>query len=310
MAFIKAAYAAYGTTALFVLLWGSGAIFAELGVQHASAFAFLLLRFALASAVLGAIGLWRRRWLPAPGTRLRVAATGALLTGGYTICYLLSLQDGITPGLLATILGAQPILTLLLTERRYGAARLAGLVLALGGLALIVLRGTGTLTLTANGIGYALTALVCITIGSLLQKRLRQAPIDVLPLQNLVSLALCTAFAAFKPLTIEPGTALVVALVWMGLVISVLAQLLFYRLVSAGNLVNVTSMFYLVPIVTACMDYVCFGHRLHPMEMAGMGAILAGLALALRPQQPTRVAYEPDEARTVREVVVTDADRR
>ncbi|RKP45585.1 DMT family transporter [Trinickia fusca] len=310
MAFIKAAYAAYGSTALFVLLWGSAAIFAELGLQHASAFAFLLLRFALASAVLGAIGLRRRRWLPAPGTRLRVAATGALLTGGYTICYLLSLEDGIKPGLLATILGAQPILTLLLTERRYGAARLAGLMLALGGLALIVLRGTGTPTLTTNGIGYALTALACITIGSLLQKRLRQAPIDVLPLQNLVSLALCAGFAAFKPLTIEPGAALVVALVWMGLVISVLAQLLLYRLMSGGNLVNVTSMFYLVPIVTAGMDYVCFGHRLHLMEMVGMGAILAGLALALRPQRPTRALSEPGEACAAHETAATDADSR
>ena len=52
MAFVKTAVAAYGSTALFVLLWSSGAIVSKLGLDHAPAFAFLVLRFALASSVL------------------------------------------------------------------------------------------------------------------------------------------------------------------------------------------------------------------------------------------------------------------
>lgn len=52
-----------------------------------------------------------------------------------------------------------------------------------------------------------------------------------------------------------------------------------YRLIQAGNLVNVTSLFYLVPVVTAWLDNLVFGHRLSTSAMAGMGAILAGLAL-------------------------------
>jgi drug/metabolite transporter (DMT)-like permease len=97
---------------LFVLLWSGGAIFAKWGLSHASAFGFLLLRFILALAALMLLCAWRRRWLPEPGTRLTVAATGLLLIGGYSICYLLALDHGITPGVLATLLGAQPILTL------------------------------------------------------------------------------------------------------------------------------------------------------------------------------------------------------
>ncbi|MCY1187205.1 hypothetical protein D9M73_281620 [compost metagenome] len=61
--------------------------------------------------------------------------------------------------------------------------------------------------------------------------------------------------------------------------ISVLAQLLLYRLMQAGNLVNVTSLFYLVPVVTAGMDYLFLGNTLAPLGMAGMGGILAGLML-------------------------------
>ena len=95
---MQAALAGSGATVLFVLLWSSGAIFAEIGVQHVPAFAFLVGRFTLASLVLAGLGLRRGRWWPAPGSRLKVAAIGALLTGGYSICYLLALDRGLTPG--------------------------------------------------------------------------------------------------------------------------------------------------------------------------------------------------------------------
>src|SRR6476469_6993040 len=78
MAWFKTALAAYGATALFILLWSSGAIFAEIGVTHASASTFLTMRFALATIILALIGAGRHRWLPARGTRVHVAATGAL----------------------------------------------------------------------------------------------------------------------------------------------------------------------------------------------------------------------------------------
>lgn len=45
------------STALFVFIWSSGAIFTEWGLQHASALMFLILRFTIALAVLTVIGL-------------------------------------------------------------------------------------------------------------------------------------------------------------------------------------------------------------------------------------------------------------
>lgn len=285
---MQAALAGSGATVLFVLLWSSGAIFAEIGVQHVPAFAFLVWRFALASLVLAGLGLWRGRWWPAPGSRLKVAATGALLTGGYSICYLLSLDHGLTPGLLATVLGVQPLLTLLVTERAWSTRRMAGLVLALAGLSLVV-GGASAQQVPMAGLGYALAALACMTAGAIWQKRLGQAPVDVLPLQNAVSLVLCTALALMQPtaqpIAFAPSVPAVAALLWMGVVMSVCAQLLFYRLMQQGNLVNVTSLFYLVPVVTALLDDAVLGHRLAPAAMAGMAMILLGLAAAFRAQR-------------------------
>ncbi|ARL94776.1 DMT family transporter [Burkholderia pseudomallei] len=276
MASVRPALAAHGATSLFVLLWSSGAIFAELGLRHASAFAFLIARFALASLVLLVLSLARRRWLPPRGARRATLATGVLLTGGYSILYLLA------PGILATILGVQPILTLAVLERRASPARLAGLALALTGLSLVVYRSAAGGAAPAAGTACALGALLAITVGALLQKRVRAAPIDVLPLQNALGLALCALIAPFEPISFEASWAFALPLAWLGIVISVFAQLLFYRLMQRGDLVNVTSLFYLVPVVTALMDAAWLGNRLAPLEIAGMIAILAGLALAFR----------------------------
>lgn len=285
MVFDKNFWGACASTTLFVLLWSSGAIFARLGLDHASAFAFLTLRFVIALLALALIGSLARSWLPARGLRLRTAGTGLLLIGGYSIGYLLALDHGITPGVLATLLGVQPILTLLLVERRLSVPRLLGLGLALCGLVLVVWQSIGLAHFSTTGMGFALLALACMTVGAILQKGLQQAPIQALPLQYLVSLALCALFLPFKPFSLDWSPSLLVALLWLGLVISVVAQLLLYRLIRAGNLVNVTSLFYLVPGVTAAMDYLFLGNAMSAMSLAGMVAILLGLVLVFRQQQ-------------------------
>ncbi|KWH10094.1 multidrug DMT transporter permease [Burkholderia territorii] len=282
MVSLKRALAAHGVTSLFVLLWSSGAIFAELGLRHASAFAFLTARFALASLVLLVPAIVRGRWLPPRGARRMAAMTGLLMMGGYSIFYLLALERGIAPGVLATILGVQPILTLAIVERRWRPMRVAGLALSLAGLALVVCRGVGGAGLPVTGVACALTALVALTAGSLLQKRMRAAPADVLPLQNAIGLALCVAILPSRPVSLDIGWAFIVSLLWLGIVISVIAQLLFYRLMQRGDLVNVTSLFYLVPVVTTLMDAVWPGNRPEPLALVGMGAIVAGLALVFR----------------------------
>ena len=282
MSFNRNAWAAYGSTSLFVLLWSGGAIFAKWGLAHASAFGFLLWRFVLALVVLLALCVGRRRWLPAPGTRGIVALTGLLLIGSYSICYLLALDHGITPGVLATLLGAQPILTLALLERRFPPLRLAGLLLALCGLGMVMFQSIGMARFSLAGMAFAFAALLSMTAGAILQKRVRQAPTDVMPLQYVASLALCLLFAPFQPLHVDWSLGFVLPLLWMGLVISVGATLLFYRMIQSGNLVNVTSLFYLVPGVTAAMDWAFLGNPMSALMMGGLALVIVGLLIVFR----------------------------
>ncbi|WP_032457110.1 DMT family transporter [Klebsiella sp. MS 92-3] len=276
--------ASQATTALFVLLWGGAAIFTRWGLDNASPMALLVFRFLVALVALAPLAIVRRRWLPAPGTRLQTAATGLMLIGGYSVCYFEAMANGVTPGLIATIMGIQPILTLCVVERRLQGRRLSGLLLALAGLVLLVWRSLAAspMATATAGILFALAALLLMTFGALWQKRSRQAPADVLPLQYAVSLGLCLLIAPVSGFRFTVNAGLIIPVLFLGLLISVVAQLLLYRLLSAGNIVNVTSLFYLVPAITALLDYLLLGNRLSAAAMVGMMAIVGGIVLVFR----------------------------
>ncbi|HAV2276384.1 TPA: DMT family transporter [Serratia marcescens] len=271
-----------GLATLFVLLWSSGAIISRWGLEHASAFAFLFFRCAIALAVLLAIALWRRQCLPAPGTRRRVALIGVLMIGSYQICYLLALEQGITPGVLATLLGVQPILTQFITERRCTGLRAFGLALAMAGLTLVVYQSLMVAHFSPSGMLFAFIALGSMTAGTLLQKGMTQPPLAVLPLQYAIGLLMCTLALPFEPLRVDWRPEFVLPLLWMAVVISVLATFLLYRLIQRGNLVQVTSLFYLIPAVTALLDYLLLGHALAALSLLGMAGIVLGVMLVFR----------------------------
>ncbi|MCR3771271.1 DMT family transporter, partial [Pseudomonas aeruginosa] len=156
------------------------------------------------------------------------------------------------------------------------------LLLGLAGLVLVVYQGIGLAGMSTAGILCALLALAGVTGGSIMQKGIRENPLGTLPLQYLAGLGLCLAFVPFQPFEFEWNAGFLVPALWMGVVVSVGATLLLYRLIAQGNLVNVTSLFYLVPAVTAIMDFMVFGNRLGWLSLLGMGLIVVGLMFVFR----------------------------
>ena len=274
--------ASQSATSTFVLLWGSAAIFTRWGLDSASPIALLILRFATALFVLLLIAIFRKRLLPKHGTRKQVLLTGLLIIAGYSICYFKAMAHGVTPGLMATIMGIQPILTLCLLEKNLQKERLLGLLIALAGLILLVWKSLTMSFIAPIGIFFALAALICITFGAIMQKDIQQAPTDVLPLQYIVSLLVCLFIVPFEHFEITWNSQLIISALFLGILISVVAQLLLYRLLNQGNLVNVTSLFYLVPVVTALLDFLILKNKLPLAGLIGMIAILIGLTLVFK----------------------------
>jgi drug/metabolite transporter (DMT)-like permease len=278
----KQMLASQSATSAFVLLWGSAAIFTRWGLDNASPIALLILRFSTALIVLFVLALFRKRLLPKHGTRKQVLLTGLLIIAGYSICYFKAMAHGVTPGLMATIMGIQPILTLCLLEKNWQKERLLGLCISLTGLILLVWKSLTLSFIAPIGMLFALAALICITFGAIMQKNIQQAPTDVLPLQYVISLIVCLFIVPFEHFEITWNSQLIISVLFLGILISVVAQLLLYRLLSQGNIVNVTSLFYLVPIVTALLDFLILKNKLPLAGLIGMIAILLGLMLVFK----------------------------
>ncbi|MNM23015.1 putative DMT superfamily transporter inner membrane protein [compost metagenome] len=278
----KQMLASQSATSAFVLLWGSAAIFTRWGLDNASPIALLILRFSTALIILFVLALFRKRLLPKHGTRKQVLLTGLLMIAGYSICYFKAMAHGVTPGLMATIMGIQPILTLCLLEKNWQKERLLGLCISLAGLILLVWKSLTLSFIAPIGMLFALAALICITFGAIMQKNIQQAPTDVLPLQYVISLIVCLFIVPFEHFEITWNSQLIISVLFLGILISVVAQLLLYRLLSQGNIVNVTSLFYLVPIVTALLDFLILKNKLPLAGLIGMIAILLGLMLVFK----------------------------
>ncbi|ENV92687.1 hypothetical protein F937_02086 [Acinetobacter calcoaceticus ANC 3680] len=278
----KQMLASQSATSAFVLLWGSAAIFTRWGLDNASPIALLILRFSTALIILFVFALFRKRLLPKHGTRKQVLLTGLLIIAGYSICYFKAMAHGVTPGLMATIMGIQPILTLCLLEKNWQKERLLGLCISLAGLILLVWKSLTLSFIAPIGMLFALAALICITFGAIMQKNIQQAPTDVLPLQYVISLIVCLFIVPFEHFEITWNSQLLISVLFLGILISVVAQLLLYRLLSQGNIVNVTSLFYLVPIVTALLDFLILKNKLPLAGLIGMIAILLGLMLVFK----------------------------
>ncbi len=274
-------------TILFVLLWGSAAIFSRVALDHADAFTVLVCRFALAIAVLLLIQLVRRQPLWPRVDWPHTLGAGLLLVAGYCSFYFLALTLALTPGVLATILGVQPILTLLILERSVRPLRALGLTCAFAGLVLMVSQGFMYAQITVVGLLCAFAALLCLTFGAIVQKRQQQDLVATLLAQYGVSLLVFVGLMLLKGEAFTWTPAFFLTVGWLGVVVSVLAQMLFYYLVRAQNLVNTTSLFYLVPCVTVAMDYVFLGNAFSSPSLVGMFMVFMGIFMVFyRVKQP------------------------
>ena len=75
----------------------------------------------------------------------------------------------------------------------------------------------------------------------------------------------------------EVTVGVVLPVVWMGIVVGVIATGLLYWLVRSVDVVVVTSVQFLVPAMTALLDFLIRGQPLAPITLIGMGLVILAL---------------------------------
>lgn len=276
--------------ALFVFLWSTGFIGAKYGLPYAEPLSFLLIRYALV-VLLMTLAAWftRARWPVDLRAWFHLAVAGCLIHGVYLGGVFISISQGLPAGIVSLIVGLQPLLTamlatLVLSEAVSGRQWL-GLVLGILGTGMVLTgRMDGQLTLTEFApVLPALGALLGITLGTLYQKRFcphfdwrTGAAVQFLAAATF-TLPVALVFEGFR---VDFTGEFVFALGWLVLVLSLGAISLLNYLIRSGSAVNVASLFYLVPPVTALIAWGLFGETLPMISLIGLLVAVTGVALA------------------------------
>ena len=162
-------------------------------------------------------------------------------------------------------------------------------------LAVLVLVVWQKLQLTAEvsawTLGLTVTSLLCITTGTLYQKR-HVAPCDVRTasaVQLMAALLVTLPLAALETEAIEWVPQLVGALAWSVLALSLGASSLLYMMIQRGAAAAVTSLMYLVPPSTALLAWLLFNEPITVITLAGTGLSVLGVALVVH-QAKTQTA--------------------
>jgi len=286
---------------LFVLLWSTGFIGVKYGIPYAPPFYFVAIRMAIASLLLFIAIAFLRKSQPLtrsiiwPSTLIGLTLPGAYLGG----CFF-AVSRGLPAGVTALIVSLQPVLVSLFAARYLGeplkARAVSGLLLGLIGLFVVVIpriNMTGANAISLLSIGACVIGLLGGTSGTILQKKYGGA-IPTLSGTSIqyaaTAIVLLTLALIFEEPNITWSLEFVGALTWLVLALSFGAILLLFFLLSHGSAASVSSLYYLVPAVTAIEAYFFFDEHISTLSLIGTAITVAGVWLVVGKQKETPAA--------------------
>ncbi|MEJ8849896.1 DMT family transporter [Variovorax rhizosphaerae] len=275
--------------AVFVLIWSTGFIVARYGMPYAPPLKFLAVRYAFSVLCFGLwIAVARVAWPQKREQWLHLMVTGILMQAGYLGGVWAAVKAGMGSGLIALLVGIQPVLTAVWLSLNGGAItrrQWAGLLLGFAGLVLVVSRKLGQGgEVTIVSMSLAILALLSITAGTLYQKRFVE-PCDVRSasaVQLAAALVVTLPFALLESDAIVWNAAVMGSLAWSVLALSLGGSSLLYMLIQRGTATAVTSLLYLVPPTTAVMAWLLFDEPITLTTLAGIAMTAVGVSLVVR----------------------------
>ncbi len=278
---------------LYILLWSSAFIATKVGVTHSPPLTLLAVRFLVAAAVLAAFVQVRRlNWPRGRRDWARLALFGLLNSGLYLGFSYVALQH-LSAGMATIIAATNPLLLTLLAPRLLGEQltrpRLLGLALGFGGVVFVMGArlgsgaGAGKGADTLGGMLLAMAGVVCLVGATALYKRVQphEHPLVV----NTVQLAaaglalLPPALLVEHPERVRVDGPLLWAFLYLVVVISIGASLLWFWLLERGEASAVSAYYFLTPICGLLLAALLLGEPFGPRDALGLVAVVIGIAL-------------------------------
>lgn len=273
------------------VIWGTTFASTKTLIHHGLTPATIMcLRFCLAYAgmLFLAHGRWRAQSWKDEGLLALAGVTGGslyFLTENTALRYTTSANVGI---LVAVIPLATALLThFLVRGEPFRRNFLYGGVLALCGVAMVMLNGHFVLSLNPLGDLLTLMAVVCWAVYSILLKKLEHYPASFVT-RKVFFYGILTILPVFliEPFNATPealGNPVVSCnLLYLGLIASLLCYLSWSLVVKKLGVVVCTNYLYLNPVAALCVSALIMHEPLTPIALAGSALILVGVYLSER----------------------------
>lgn len=275
---------------IFLLLWSGGFSVAKLGIQHAEPLSFLAVRYASVLVLLAPLVAIIQPPLPQrPADWMHLAIVGFLIQTVYFGLSYIAFKAGVSAGGVAIIVCLQPILVGLVAPyfagEKVSLIRWLGLALGLAGASLVIWARSAIEAEDHWGVLAAVVALLAITAGTLWEKRFGKAhhPVVSNAVQYLAGLAGTLPLAmVFEHFSFEWNLPFLLALGYLVIGNSIIAMSLLLAMIRVGEVSKVSSLFFLVPPLSALMAWPLLGEVLPPLGWVGFALAAAGVAIASR----------------------------
>jgi drug/metabolite transporter (DMT)-like permease len=267
-------------------LWGSSFMFIKIGVRELEPTTLICARLAIGAVVLLPVALLRLGGptLAAESRRAwRPLVLIGLVNSAIPITAIAWAETRIDSGLAAVIQASAPLFTALLALRfarhdRVGGARLLGLIVGFGGIALLVgVQPSGNIV-AALAVTFAA---VCYAVAAIYSAK---ALVDVPPLVSAVG-ALTAAALALLPFALLqlpshfPSWEVTGALLALSIGGTSAGYVLYYGLLAGAGASRSILITYLVPALALVYGAAFLGEPVHVSALIGLALVLAGVAL-------------------------------
>jgi len=215
--------------------------------------------------------------------------SGLLVHGAYLGGVFSAIKLGMPAGVCALLVGLQPLLTAIATpfvfKRRLPLLHWIGILAGFVGIAMVLSNQLTADGFGANAVIAATVALLGITVGAIYQKKIT-AHTNVLSIAFFQYLSATMLFAAGS-LIFESGHViwdmqLILALLWLVFGLSIGAILLLIYLIRKNEAHKVSSLFYLVPPLTALEAYFLFNETLGIINLTGMVIVAISVFIVMK----------------------------
>ena len=277
----------WGLLLLLSLLWGGSFFFSKVALDELRPFTVVLVRVALAAAVLHLLILARGQRMPTSWAAWQPFLIMGLLNNFIPFSLIFWGQTQIASGLAAILNATTPVWTVLLAHRFTHDEKLTlnksiGVILGLAGAILIIgpeaLSGIGSnvwaqLAVVVAAISYA--------FAGLFGKRFTGTPPLITATGQLTSTAvlmLPVVLIIDRPWTLPaPSMSSWAAMLALAVLSTSIAYIIYFRLLATAGATNLLLVTFLVPVSALILGSTFLDERLMPIHFGGMGLIGLGL---------------------------------